>query len=47
MFSLRNDGKDEAGMSFTTIDPSISGDFGNVFESEWDRAERAIYRGRW
>jgi hypothetical protein len=47
IFSFRNDGNDEAGMTFQSYDEQIATNFRAVFDSEWDRASAPIYRGRW
>lgn len=47
VFSFRNDGKDEAGMTFRSKDELIATNFRNVFDSEWKRAAKPIYKGRW
>ena len=47
VFSLRNDGHAQAGLTFITTDRYISEEFGSVFQSVWDLADRAIYKGRW
>lgn len=47
IFAFRNDGEDEAGMSFFSKDKSIVTNFRNVFDSEWQRAAEPLYKGRW
>ena len=47
IFSFRNDGNDEAGMTFRSLDEQIVTNFRSVFDSEWDRASEPIYKGRW
>jgi hypothetical protein len=47
IFSFRNDGNDEAGMTFQSYDEQIATNFRAVFDSEWERASAPIYRGRW
>lgn len=47
VFSFRNDGNDEAGMTFLSRDKHIATNFRAVFDSEWDKAAEPLYRGRW
>jgi hypothetical protein len=47
IFSFRNDGNDEAGMTFRSRDEQIATNFRAVFDSEWERASEPIYKGRW
>ncbi len=47
IFSFRNDGNDEAGMTFQSHDGQIVTNFRAVFDSEWGRASEPLYKGRW
>jgi hypothetical protein len=47
VFSFRNDGNDEAGMTFRSRDEQIATNFRAVFDSEWGRASAPLYKGRW
>lgn len=47
IFSFRNDGNDEAGMTFQSRDEQIATNFRVVFDSEWERASAPLYKGRW
>jgi phosphatidylserine/phosphatidylglycerophosphate/cardiolipin synthase-like enzyme len=47
IFSFRNDGNDEAGMTFQSNDKQIVADFRRVFDSEWEKASEPLYKGRW
>jgi len=47
IFSFRNDGNDEAGMTFQSHDKQIVTDFRKVFDSEWEKASEPLYKGRW
>jgi hypothetical protein len=47
IFSFRNDGNDEAGMTFQSHDKQIVTNFRTVFDSEWDKASEPLYKGRW
>jgi hypothetical protein len=47
IFSFRNDGNDEAGMTFQSRDEQIATNFQAVFDSEWVKASAPLYKGRW
>jgi len=45
IFSFRNDGNDEAGMTFQGHDEQIVANFRAVFDSEWEKASTPILQG--
>jgi hypothetical protein len=47
MFALRNDGMGEGGLTFLTVDVGMAGDFKRIFEWEWERSAKPIYKNRW
>ena len=47
IFSFRNDGDDEGGMTFQSHDGEIVTNFRAVFDAEWKRASAPLYKSRW
>jgi hypothetical protein len=47
IFSLRNGGNGESGMTFQSRDTLVTIEFKSVFEAEWNKGSKPVYKGRW